>query len=73
MLRRPMSSETTILEHYGRMSDHDRRWDIAFWQAAGPEAIFAAAWEMILDYRLVHDHDASEPRLQRTVEHFGPA
>ena len=53
-----MSERTTISEHYGKLQDHDRRWDIAFWQAAGPEAIFAAAWEMILDYRLVHDHDA---------------
>jgi hypothetical protein len=42
-----------------------------FWQARSPEVIFEAAWQMILDYLLLHDAHADEPRLQRTVEPFG--
>ena len=67
-----MSTIHNISENYGRLEDHDRQWDIAFWQKAGPEAIFDAAWEMILDHQLLKYNDASEPRLQRTIEHFGP-
>jgi len=34
----------------GPQSD-DRAFDVAFWQAQGPEAILAAAWEMVLESR----------------------
>jgi hypothetical protein len=60
-----------ITERYARMADDDRSWDVAFWQQAGPEAIFRAAWELVRDYHLLRGEDAGEPRLQRTVEHFG--
>jgi hypothetical protein len=60
-------------ENYGRFELDDRSWDAAFWQGQGGEAIFAAVWEMILDYRLLTAGDATEPRLQRTIEHFGKA
>jgi hypothetical protein len=40
----------------------DRRFDIEFWQAQGEEAIFEAAWEMVVL--------AEEPTLQRTVTHL---
>lgn len=43
----------------------DREFDIAFWQEQGDEAIFNAAWEMIvLAERLQHGR---EPAFQRTV------
>ena len=60
-------------ERYGRFEHADRSWDVAFWQGQGSEAIFAAVWEMILDHRLLTTGDATEPRLQRTVEAFGEA
>jgi hypothetical protein len=60
-------------EHYGRFDVDDRSWDVAFWQRQGSEAIFAALWEMILDRQLLTTGDASEPRLQRTIEAFGKA
>jgi hypothetical protein len=60
-------------ENYGRFTDDDRSWDIAFWQKQGPAAIFDAVWVMIKDHRLLTKNDATEPKLQRTVEHFGKA
>jgi hypothetical protein len=60
-----------IEERYGPMAGADRRWDVALWQAAGPVAIFDAAWELICDYQVLRGSDVEEPRLQRTVEHFG--
>jgi hypothetical protein len=68
-----MKARLTIEENYGRFEADDRSWDAAFWQRQGCEAIFAAAWEMILDHLLLTTGDAAEPRLQRTVEAFGKA
>lgn len=58
-------------ESYGKLSDDDRSFDRAYWQALGPVAIFDAAYGMIKDYLLIKAGDADEPRLHRTVEHFG--
>jgi len=68
-----MKRKAIIQENYGRFEDDDRSWDVAYWQRQGSNAIFDAAWGMILDHRLLTQNDASEPRLQRTVEHFGKA
>jgi hypothetical protein len=67
-----MPQKRVIHENYGRFEDDDREWDIRFWQAAGPAAIFSAAWGMIKDHHLLKTGNAGEPRLQRTVEHYGP-
>ena len=43
----------------------DRSFDIEFWQEAGDEAIFAAAWEMV---ELVEEvSHGRKPTLQRTA------
>ena len=43
----------------------DRKFDIEFWQEQGDEAIFRAAWEMLL---MVEEFkNGRQPRLQRTV------
>jgi hypothetical protein len=43
----------------------DRQFDIEFWQEQGDEAIFRAAWEMVVMVeRLKYDR---EPAFQRTV------
>lgn len=43
----------------------DRTFDIEFWQAQGDEAIFSAAWEMIVTAEeLKHGR---KPRFDRTV------
>ncbi len=66
-----MKRRSQTEENYGRFEADDRSWDAAFWQRQGSEAIFAAVWDMILDHRLLTTGDATEPRLQRTVEAFG--
>ena len=43
----------------------DRSFDIEFWQEQGDEAIFAAAWEMVLLAMEVKNDGT--PTLQRTV------
>lgn len=68
-----MEKSTRFEENYARFEEDDRSWDIGFWQRQGSEAIFEAVWGMILDHRLLTQGDATEPRLQRTVEHFGKA
>ncbi len=58
-------------ESYRRIGDETDRFDLEFWQAQGDEAIFDAALDMILDYLTIRNGHAEEPRLQRTVEHYG--
>lgn len=62
-----------IRESYRRIGDDDGRFDIEFWQSQGDQAIFRAALDMVLDYLTIRYGHADEPRLQRTVEHFGKA
>lgn len=56
--------------HYGPQKSAGRRFDLAFWQAQGAEAIFDAATDLIRDYFLLKYGHAHLPRLQRTVESF---
>jgi hypothetical protein len=62
-----------IKESYGRIGDDKERFDIDFWQEQGEQAIFNAAFEMILDYLMLRDGYVNKPGLQRTVEYFGKA
>lgn len=43
----------------------DRTYDIEFWQKQGDEAIFRAAWEMVV--MAEEFKHGREPRLQKTV------
>ncbi len=58
------------MERYGKLGDMDRSFDIEYWQRLGPEAIFEAAWEMVVDAEKRKGHAAGELRLDRTVENF---
>lgn len=62
-----------IKESYGRIGDNEERFDIDFWQQQGEEAIFNAAFDMIMDYLILRHKNVDKPGLQRTVEHFGKA
>ena len=62
-----------IEEHYGKIKDSDRSFDVCLWQKHGPLAIFEAAYDMIKDYILIRGENADELRLQRTVESFKKA
>ncbi len=48
-------------------SKDDGSFDRAFWRELGPEAIFAAAWDMVAETRSFRGDDGGEPRLQRSV------
>jgi hypothetical protein len=58
------------MERHGRLSEMDRKFDIDYWQRLGPEAIFEAAWQMVVDAHSRHPGDPDVLRLRRTVEHF---
>jgi hypothetical protein len=60
-----------VKESYGRIGDNEERFDIDFWQQQGEQAIFNAAFDMILDYLMLRDGYVDKPGLQRNVEHFG--
>lgn len=62
-----------IKESYGRIGDNKEHFDIDFWQEQGEQAIFNAAFDMILDYLILRDGYVDKPGLQRTVEYFGKA
>ena len=58
------------MERMGKLSESDRSFDIEFWQRQGSTAIFAAAWEMVVEtYRWKKKSDSELP-FQRTVERF---
>lgn len=59
-----------IVEKYQKIGEGED-FDLNYWQKMGAEAIFAAAYELILDYYLLKELHADQPRLQRTVENFG--
>lgn len=56
------------MERKGRIKDMDRSFDIEYWQRQGSTAIFAAAWQMVVDAHLWKGGHESELELQRTVE-----
>ena len=59
-----------MMERMGKLSESDRSFDIEFWQRQGSTAIFAAAWDMVVEtYRWKKKSD-SELAFQRTVERF---
>ncbi len=57
-----------VMERKGRLEQLDRSFDIEYWQRLGPEAIFSAAWEMVVQAWEQKGRRAGELRLQRTVE-----
>lgn len=59
-----------VMEKYGRLKDMDRSFDIAYWQRLGPEAIFEAAWQMVVDAEKFRARNPDELRLRRSVENF---
>ncbi len=56
------------MERMVRLEDADRSFDVEFWQRQGTDAIFAAAWEMVVEHWRMKGGDESELELQRTVE-----
>jgi hypothetical protein len=63
-----MKTKRIITAKLTRMKDNDRSFDREFWQQAGTEAIFTAAWQMVIDAEILKGRDATQLRLQRSVE-----
>jgi hypothetical protein len=57
-----------IMERVGKVGETDRSFDREFWQRQGPEAIFAAAWEMAVEAWRWKNQCDGEPEFQRSVE-----
>lgn len=53
-----------------KVRETDRSFDHEFWQAMGPEARFAAAWQMVLEVYAIKGGHTGEPRLQRSVQNI---
>ena len=63
-----MKSKRKITARLVKIKDDDRSFDVEFWQQAGAEARFAAAWQMIKEVNAIRSRDGSQPRLQRSIE-----
>ena len=63
----PESNPRLVMERLVRVEDADRSFDIEFWQRQGDEAIFAAAWEMVVFAHEFKGRDAGELTFQRTL------
>ena len=57
-----------VMERIGPRGRAAEEFDREFWRRAGHEARFAAAWDMIAEAQLVRGKNASQPRLQRSVQ-----
>lgn len=65
------SKPEVVMERKGRLKDLDRSFDHRYWQEQGPEAIFSAAWEMVVDAYRWKGLSERELEFQRSVENFG--
>jgi hypothetical protein len=61
-----------VMERIGKVSESNRRFDVEFWQRQGSTAIFAAAWEMVVEAYRLKGKSESELAFQRTVECIRP-
>lgn len=57
-----------IMERLGKVSESNRKFDVEFWQRQGSTAIFAAAWEMVVEAHRWKKKSESELAFQRSVE-----
>ena len=57
-----------VMERVGKVSETNRDFDVEFWQRQGSTAIFAAAWEMVVDAYRWKKKSESELAFQRSVE-----
>ena len=51
-----------------RGSPEEQAFDQQFWRECGPEARFAAMWEMVGEAQRMRGGDGTQPRLQRSVQ-----
>ena len=56
------------MERLGKLSESGRSFDVEFWQRQESSAIFAAAWEMLVEANQWKKKSDSDLAFQRTVE-----
>jgi hypothetical protein len=59
-----------VMERKGRLAEHDRTFDIEFWQRQSPAERMKAAAEMVEHVWKISGGDVRQLRLQRSVENF---
>ena len=57
-----------VMERISKVSQSNRKFDVEFWQRQGSTAIFAAAWEMVVEAHRWKKKSESELAFQRSVE-----
>jgi hypothetical protein len=68
LMGRSPDKPTWVMERLGKVSESNRKFDIEFWQRQGSTAIFAAAWEMVVEAQQWKKKSESELEFQRSVE-----
>ncbi len=61
-------SSPFVMERLVKIEEQNRSFDIEFWQRHTSTARFAAAWEMVEFAHKLKGRNATELRLQRTIE-----
>ena len=59
-----------FMEGISRAGEQDRSFDIEYWQRQDSAARFVAAWELVVFAHQRKGGNASELRLQRSLEHL---
>jgi len=72
MMNRDSEKAPLVMERIGKMSETGRSFDVEFWQRQGSNAIFSAAWEMVVEAWRWKNRSESELEFQRSVECIKP-
>ena len=65
-----INMKRTFAERKGKLEDHNRSFDLQFWQNQSPEERMKAAMEMVEYVWKISGGDVRQLRLQRSVENF---
>ena len=65
----PIDEKPLTMMKFGKLEDHDRSFDIEFWQKQTTEARFDAGWQMVVEY-LISQGREDELEFQRSVAAF---
>ena len=65
-----MGKKRSVTVRAVRRGEQERSFDREFWRKVGPEGRFAAAREMVCEADLIRGKNASQPRLQRSVQNI---
>lgn len=70
-MRSEMKKKRRIVEeNLVPLKNDDRSFDFRFWRKAGAEAVFSAAWDMVLESQAFRGQHEGQSRLQRSVENM---